>query len=65
MGTQWNGEVLWHYREWIDKQGEVLVNMLLHLFGWSVLLAQETWALGYGLLLDVGASRHYTCRIEL
>ena len=57
--------MLWHYGEWIDKQGEVLVNMLLHLFGWAVLLAQETWTLGYSLLLDVGTSRHDACRIEL
>ena len=65
MCTQRDGEVLRHYRERVDKQGEVLVNMLLHLFGRSVLFAQEAWALGYSLLLDVGASRNDTGWIEL
>ena len=63
--TQRNGEMLRHYRERVDKQGEVLVNMFLHLFGWSVLFAQEAWALGYSLLLNVGAGGHDAGRVEL
>lgn len=60
-----NGEMDREDREWVDKQLELLVYALRHLFLRTVLGTKEAWPLGYGLLVYLRAGADHTRRIEL
>ena len=60
-----DGEVDGQDGEGIDEQVVLAVNALLHLFLGTVLLTEETGALGDGLGIDPGSSRAYAGGVPL
>ena len=65
MATSRQSEVHWQNREWIYQEFQSTLQNLRHLTVVAISIAEKTRTLGNSLLVDVGTSRHYACRIEL